>query len=126
MKHLLVPKPPIQMSIDDDPNHWAEVSEESLDGCFYDHITDCTGVVLGVRYWVDETVVFECHPVFKNFIADKRFKFHQQSHHVDIVFEARAADALQNGLLEIRTVQDFGGETVVRKGDAFGIVFNLG
>jgi hypothetical protein len=104
---------------------WVEVSDVSLDGYFYDHLCLSNGDVVGVRYWVDEAVRFDRHPVFKNFDGDQRFKFNQADRYVDFVFDKKDIEVFQNNLLKVHTVQDFGGESVFRCGENFGFCFSL-
>ncbi|MDQ0086553.1 hypothetical protein J2W35_006936 [Variovorax boronicumulans] len=100
-------------------------SEMSLGGCFYDYLRSAGGKVIGVRYWVIEPVKFEEHPVYSQFLSDERFAFNQVGDYVDIVFDKHCAALLQNGQLTVDVVQEFGGESVVRCGNHFGIVFSI-
>lgn len=71
-----------------------------------------------------DTVNFKQHPVFRQFLNDRRFSF-RPDNYIDMVFEERDADALQLGRFKVSVVQDFGGESVVKCGDKFGIIFDL-
>ena len=126
MNHLVLPR---QEATDptrhSDRAGWSDATETSLNGCFYDHLCNAASEVVGVRYWTDEGVDFEQHPVFSGFKNDERFHFNHQDGHVDIVFDDKDLEAFQKGELTIDAVQDFGGDGVVQKGPAFGIVFNL-
>ena len=104
---------------------WIATTEATLDGYFYDHLCTSAGVIVGVRYWVDQAIAFDHHPVFSHFLDDQRFKFNQRDSYVDIVFDAKDVDALKKGALDVETVQDFGGDSVVKLGDSFGIAFSL-
>ena len=123
MKYLIVPEESSRPSASADHEGWVASNELSLDGGFYDHLSVGAGPILGVRYWVDEAVVFDRHTVFKQFLTDRRFKFCQKECYVDIVFGIEHADALQHGQLEVRTVQDLGGESVMKNGTRLGILF---
>jgi hypothetical protein len=126
MKHFLIPHLVQKKSFPDlDHAQWSDASEFSLGGCFYDHLCAPNGDVVGVRYWVDAAVNFTQHPVFSGFSSDKRFKFNQNRHYVDIVFDDANATALKNGGLNVHTVQDFGGENVIKFEEKFGIVFSF-
>ncbi len=97
----------------------------SLGGCFYDYLRSDRGKVVGVRYWVIEPMNFEDHPVYSQFLGDKRFAFNQADDYVDIVFDEHCAALLRNGQLTVDVVQEFGGESVVKCGKHFGIVFSI-
>lgn len=118
MKYVLLPK----NSTTDNPE---DVPGISLGGCFYDYLRSADGHVVGVRYWLIEPVKFEENLVYSQFFGDARFAFDQAGGCVDIVFDERSAVLLQNGQLSVETVQEFGGEGVVRCGERFGIVFSL-
>jgi hypothetical protein len=100
-------------------------SDMSLGGCFYDYLRSSDAKVVGVRYWVIEPVKFEDHPVYSQFFGDARFAFNQLGDYVDIVFDEHYAALLQNGQLTVDVVQEFGGESVVKCGEQFGIVFSI-
>jgi len=123
MRHLVVPKLSGQ-ALATDQKGWEADAEMSLGGVFYDHIRTSSGATVGVRYWVMD-VVFAQHPVFRCFLEDERFQFDPQNGHVDLVFEEKDVDAFVSGALEVDCAQDFGGEGVVRRGDLFGITFDL-
>lgn len=103
---------------------WVSV-EISLGGCFYDHLLAPEGEVVGVRYWIIDRVDFSSHPVFRLFLDDERFSYSQSADYVDIVFCDGYANLLRDCLLTVDDAQEFGGESVVRSGDRFGIVFSL-
>ena len=121
MKYLVTPRAARQLS----GAAWKTATEVTLDGYFYDHLCSSTGVIVGVRYWVDRAIAFDHHPVFSHFLDDERFKFKQSDGYVDIVFDTKDIDAFKKGVLGVETVQDFGGESVVKLGDSFGIAFSL-
>ena len=121
MKYLVTPKTARQHPA----MLWVDSTEATLDGYFYDHLCKSTGAIVGVRYWVDQAIAFDRHPVFGQFVDDKRFKFNQREGYVDIVFDEVDIDAFRGNALHLETVQDFGGDGVVKLGDAFGITFNL-
>lgn len=124
MRHLVFPKESGLFAPEDNGGPVPTV-EVSLGGYFYDHICNSAEAIVGVRYWVDESIVFDRHPVFRQFMGDERFKFNQRDHYVDIVFDERNVDPFRNGTLSVQTVQDFGGDAVVKHGNAFGISFSL-
>lgn len=118
MKHVLLPK-------NSTTDRQEKAPEISLGGCFYDYLRSADGRVVGVRYWVIEPVKFEEHPVYSQFLGDGRFAFDQAGGCVDIVFDEYSAALLQKGELTVEVVQEFGGESVVKCGERFGIVFSL-
>lgn len=122
MKYFILPGDIYEAAEHED---WLESSEQSLDGWFYDYLCLDGNSVLGVRYWVDESVSFNRHAVFKQFLADERFKFCQEECYVDIVFDKKDSAALHGGGLRVRTVQDIGGDSVLKSGSKFGISFSL-
>lgn len=97
----------------------------SLGGCFYDHLRSNEGELIGVRYWLIESVKFEEHPVYSQFLGDGRFAFDQAGNYVDIVFDERSMAFLRKGAITVETVQDFGGERVVKCGEQFGIALAI-
>ncbi|GKT01367.1 hypothetical protein AVKW3434_18280 [Acidovorax sp. SUPP3434] len=104
---------------------WLPDAEISLGGFFYDHILSDDGTLVGVRYWMSPGVAFEQHPVFSQYIADRRCDFNIEGGYVDIVFDEKYANDLHAGLLKIDNVQDFGGEWVVAKAGSLGVAFSL-
>lgn len=102
------------------------VSDASLGGFFYDFLKSEDGALVGVRYWVDDQgpSVLK-HPVFAAFVDDDRFAFNPSAGYVDIVFEHSSVAALRHGKLSVETVQEFGGDQVVRTGDFLGIAFDV-
>ena len=102
----------------------ASVADISLGGVFYDYLRTADGSNVGVRYHVSEEVIFSDHPVFKQFLTDRRFSF-CAGEHVDMVFHDRDADALQRGELNIFVAQDFGGESVIRQEGGLSIAFEI-
>lgn len=97
-----------------------------LGGYFYDHFVNADGLLSGVRYWVAPNTNFHAHPVFSQFLQDKRFVFDSLHGFVDVFFEASGGPDFRRGDLCIETVQDFGGDCVVRKFEALGICFEIG
>ena len=106
------------------PGEWVEVHGQGLGGCFYDYLKSAAGLIVGVRYWLIEEVNFEQHPVFSQFLSDPRFLFDESGAYVDIFFNDDS-EAPRDGAVSIDVVQDFGGDSVVRRGKWFGIVFSL-
>lgn len=125
MNYLVLPAVVGQSSVDGGNSEWAVTTEVTLNGFFYDHVCTADGAIAGVRYWIEPGTEFDRHPVFSLFLEDERFRFNPDDGYVDIVFDREDVDALKTGVLEVQTVQDFGGENVVRKGDLLGIAFDL-
>ncbi|MDR7308157.1 hypothetical protein [Rhodoferax saidenbachensis] len=71
-----------------------------------------------------DEVAFSKHPVYRQFLVDRRFLF-QPGKHVDFVFGVRDIDALQLGQLDLLVVQDFCGESVIEFDGRLGIVFDI-
>jgi len=95
-----------------------------LGGVFYDYLRDSGGTIVGVRYHLMQSVMFETHPVYRQFLNDTRFIF-RANDCIDIVAEERYADALQQGLLSLEVVQDFDGVQVLDDRGVFTLVFDL-
>ncbi|WP_139225757.1 hypothetical protein [Paracidovorax konjaci] len=125
MSYLLIPKIPGQSSIADIDSAWTTSADITLDGFFYDHLLTTDGAFAGVRYWIEPGTVFDKHPVFSSFLEDERFQFNSQKGYVDIVFDSENIKNLRMGMLKVHTVQDFGGESVVKKRNLIGIAFDL-
>jgi hypothetical protein len=102
-----------------------EVSDAQLGGYFYDYLQTADGKTVGVSYWILEALRFEEHPVYSQFLGDARFCFDPMNRYVDMVFDERHAALLQSGQLTTDVVQEFGGESIVKCGQQFGIVFIL-
>lgn len=96
----------------------------SLGGVFYDYLCRPDGSLAGIRYHIMDDEAFGNHPVYRQFLGDRRFSFRPREH-VDMVFEKCDTDALQQGQLSLLVVQDFGGESVFECDGKFGIAFDL-
>lgn len=107
------------------PGEWVEVPGQGLGGCFYDYLKSTAGLIVGVRYWLIEAINFERHPVFSQFLSDPRFLFDESGAYVDIFFNDSAEASGSGGAISIDVVQDFGGDSIVRRGKWLGIVFSL-
>lgn len=125
MKYLILPDISGTPIAAEAGESWTVTTEATLGGVFYDHLRTAEGETVGVRYWVMDGVPFHRHAVFGHFLNDDRFEFHQPHGHVDIVFAYKHANALKRGLLEPGGEQEFGGDEVVKRGDALGIAFDL-
>jgi len=125
MIYVLFPNTPTFALPDDRDMSFSIVASESLGGCFYDHICSLKEIVVGIRYYVDMEIVFSQHPVFNQFLQDKRFSFNQDKFFVDIFFEESCVEVLEQGSLHIDCVQEFGGESIVKDGDLFGICLRI-
>jgi hypothetical protein len=90
----------------------------NLGGCFYDYFRNNNGIIVGVRYYLMENVLFEKHPIYVNFIDDERFFFNQEEMYIDILFDVKNID------LTLDFVQDFGGESFIKNGNYFVICFS--
>jgi hypothetical protein len=121
MIHVLFPSEAPQESA----NLHAVVAEPRLGGFFYDFLLSGDGDVVGVRYWMDDISTIARHPVFGNFVGDARFSFNSNGGYVDIVFNSDLAEALTRGELRVETVQEFGGDEVVKAGKWLGIAFDV-
>lgn len=125
MIYILFPNTPTFMLPDDGDVSFGVATNISLDGCFYDHICSVDGNVVGVRYYVDMGVTFSRHPVFNQFLQDKRILFNQDKLLADIFFEKSHLEIFKNGSLHIDCVQEFGGESIVTNDDLFGICLRI-
>lgn len=125
MIYVLFPNATTFVLPDDREMNFTEVTSESLGGCFYDHICSMKEIVVGIRYYADREIPFNQHPVFIQFLHDKRFLFNQGRSFVDIFFEESCVKILEQGLLHVDCVQEFGGESIVKDGDLFGICLRL-
>ncbi len=125
MIYILFPNAQTLVLPDDRDVSFGAMTNMSLGGCFYDHICSLKGIVVGVRYYVDREIAFSQHPVFNQFLQDKRFSFNQDRFFVDIFFEETCAEMLEHDSLHIDCVQEFGGECVVRDRDLFGICLRI-
>jgi hypothetical protein len=123
MRFVVLPSP--QEALGDASCQSPEPRDISLGGTFYDYLCRPGGSLAGVRYYITDDEAFGNHPVYRQFRADGRFSFHPAGEHIDIVFEKRDTDALQQGRLSLLVVQDFGGEHVIECDGKFGIVFDL-
>jgi hypothetical protein len=121
MKHVLLPRDSRNYTADERD----EVVEISLGGYFYDYLRRADGEIVGVTYWLMEPVNFENHPVYSQFYGDDRFVFDAAGGCVNIVFDESNAELLQKGKLTTDVVQEFGGESVLKCGEQFAIVFSL-
>ncbi len=99
-------------------------SAADLGGVFYDYLRDSSGAVVGVRYYLMQSVKFESHPIYRQFLNDERFVFRAKEF-VDMVAEARHSDALQKGSLFLDVVQDFDGVQVLTDQGRYTLVFDL-
>lgn len=124
MKYRIIPRD-LTASAIQEHDGWRPSTDFDLGGCFYDYLRSKDGALVGVRYWTMSVEDFARHPVFKEFAEDDRFRFNQADGHVDLVFEDASVELLQHGLLEVDPVQDFGGESVLKSGGRFGIVFAI-
>lgn len=113
------------LSRDTTTDRQEEAPDVSLGGCFYDFLRSTDGELIGIRYWLIESVKFEEHPVYSQFLGDGRFAFDQAGNYVDIVFDERNVAFLRSESITVETVQDFGGERVVRCGEQFGIALSI-
>ena len=121
MKHTLLPQNSRNSATGE---QWEEV-EISLGGYFYDYLRRSDGEIVGVTYWLMGPVNFEQHPVYSLFCSDSRFVFDATGGCVHIVFDESDAELLKIGQLTPEVVQEFGGESVLKSGDQFAIVFSL-
>ncbi|WP_431096853.1 hypothetical protein [Polaromonas aquatica] len=121
MKHILFPKG-ARNSITEKQGESVGIS---LGGYFYDYLRRADGEIVGVTYWLMEPVNFENHPVYAHFHDDDRFVFDVAGGCVNIVFDESNAELLKKGQLTTDVVQEFGGESVLRCGEQFAIVFSL-
>ncbi|MES2537248.1 MAG: hypothetical protein V4632_15395 [Pseudomonadota bacterium] len=101
------------------------VPNRYLGGCFYDHICSLREIVVGIRYYVDRETEFSQHPVLNQFFHDKRFSFNQDKFFVDIFFGESCFEMHEHGSLHIDCVQEFGGESIVKNDDMFGICLRI-
>ncbi len=130
--HLLVPDengrdfqcksyPPFSIG----QHSWTPTKNVELDGVFYDYVRNASADILGIRYWLIDEVIFERHQVFKFFLNDSRFFFHQEDSCVDILFDEKNIADFKNNLLFIDCAQDFGGESVITNGKKYGIALEI-
>lgn len=125
MIYVLFPNKPTLVLPGDRDVSFSAATNMSLGGCFYDYICGLEGIVVGVRYYVDMEIAFSQHPVLHQFLRDKRFSFNQDKFIVDIFFEESSVEMFEHGSLHIDCVQEFGGESIVRDGDLFGICLRI-
>ena len=105
---------------------WTETDDATLGGYFYDHLCASDGRVVGVRYyWLDSEIDTNTHPVYREFVSDKRLKFNRDGGYVDILLDEKESATFKAGELTVETVQDFGGDSVIRAGERFGMAFSL-
>jgi hypothetical protein len=124
MKYWVIPRDSIA-STHQEHEGWRPAPDFDLGGCFYDYLRSYDGELMGVRYWVMTVEDFNHHPVFKQFSEDRRFRFNQAAGYVDLVFADKSVGLLQQGLLAVDPVQDFGGEGVVESCGKLGVVFSI-
>ena len=103
-------------------NHFTRAAD--LGGIFYDYLRDSSGAVVGVRYYLMQSIKFESHPIYRQFLNDERLVFRAEEF-VDMVAEARHSDALQKGSLLLDVVQDFDGVQILTDQGKFTLVFDL-
>lgn len=100
---------------------WEETTETSLGGFFYDHIKSQEGDLVGVRYYIDDSIDPKAHPIFQCFLADCRFHFDVLNGYIDIFFTAHQ----KNNSFIIDTTQDFGGDYVLKNDGQYGIKITI-
>ena len=125
MKYLITPRVDSSVAACLDQSLWVEARGQALGGDFYDYLRNPGGALVGVRYWIDGSISFSNHPVFELFIDDSRFRFNKEHGCVDMVFSSGSESDLQNGMLSVETVQQLGGECVMKNGTLFGIFFDI-
>jgi hypothetical protein len=122
VKFFIFPSP--QEASDEASCHSPVSRDISLGGFFYDYLCRSDGSLAGIRYNIMDDVAFNEHPVYRQFLVDRRFSF-QPGEHVEFVFGDRDIDALQLGQLDLLVVQDFYGESVIDCDGRLGIVFDI-
>ena len=125
MIHVIFPSKSLLEPQDGIQAQWVDVPGQGLGGCFYDYLKSADGLIVGVRYWLIEAVDFDRHPVYSQFLGDSRFLFDKSGAYVDIIFNKYSKISGGSDGILVDVVQDFGGDSVVRWGKWFGMVFSL-
>lgn len=112
-------------SSSNDESMWKVVEGASLGGFFYDRIVGGDGSLIGVRYYIEGLVNPDNYPVLSAFCSDARFQFSIELGYVDILFKPSRSDDFRDRLFAVDVTQDFGGDHVLRHGDAMGILFDM-
>jgi hypothetical protein len=112
----------LNFSVDAESEGWVRDDSANLGGSFYDYFRNQFGVIVGLRFWANDISSFSTHQIWRRFEKVSGIRMDPKSRFVDFYLVPESEIALS---ITIDGAQDFGGESVWRKGGKLAIRFDL-
>ncbi len=93
--------------------YFANKSELSLGGYFYDYLMNLYSDVIGIRYYIDDSNRNYSAMALEPLMGDPRVSLDVRQGHIDILFSQKSIENHLLGQVVVNSVQDFGGVHVV-------------